>query len=703
MRRSAGPDATASAVTWRLTGLPAPHPAERLGRAVGLRALRLPGTRRVLVIAGNVDRLRDLTLRPAARLPVRAVTVVVVWWRPPRRGWAGTVAALPGLRRHRVGLPRLRRGAATVRLALTTAVPLREAVRAALQALDGSRPLPAPGSPDVTAIGSDLAYLPATATIVAGGGALPARDEIRAHDLVLTDTEIQPGIEPDAETGPGADTGPDTGPDAGPDTGQQAAADGGPAPAGDVSRPAPANRPYGVLLVGTGHVVTSVDGGPSVLIDAERINPRGRSESAYYPHAPEATLEFSRDRSSGRFRGGPTSGLTVHGALTGPGLDAAARAALRHVRSVHCRLVPGEHPAQTAGLLVQLAATGVVLHAPVLPPAVADLLDPQLRMLISEPPPAARLDPQLDTDDRATPSAPGAGQAAALAVEARSVRQRRAALRGHAAGLRLPGLITGGLPQLAGPPSVSAILVTRRPELVAPALAAIIAQTYPELEIILGLHGIDLPESARLALSECGRPFEVVHLPDSVDFGAALGAATRRARGTLVTKLDDDDSYGVEHVWDLVLARHYSGATLVGKGADLVFLENQGVLLRRRTGVAEGYGDVVAGGTMLLAKGDLEAVGGWRPVPRSVDLGLIERLRAAGATVYRTHPLGYLYHRRLAGHTWDPGERYFIDSAYARWPAVPSDAFADPVRPPSTVAASDAAGAAARPVGRPPS
>ncbi|MFY1697002.1 MULTISPECIES: glycosyltransferase [unclassified Solwaraspora] len=665
MTRGAGSDTSGPAgveVTWRLRGLAPPRPAERLGRAVGLRVLRVPGTGQALVVAGTVDRLRDLTHHPAAGSPVRSVTVVVAWWRSPRVGWGGTVGMLPRLRRHRVGLPRLRRGAATVRLAVAAPVALRDAVRSALNALDGARPMPAPGSPDVTGVvparsggraggrsGGGPAFLSATATVTTGE--LTARDEIRAHDLVVTPAAVAPR----------------------------------PDDAGTVLA--------GTVLAGSGHRVTVTEGAPMVLVDATRINPRGRPVTAYRSSAPEATLEFARGgRSAARFRAdpatGPAGGRTLQGALTGPGLDATALAALRQVRAVHCRLVPGEHPAQTAGLLVQIAATGVLLHAPVLPPAVADLLDPDLRALVSTPPPTP------DHDDPA---------GTALAVEARSVRQRRAALRGHAAGLRLPALATGGLPVLGQPPSVSAILVTRRAELVPVALAAIAAQTYPELEIVLGLHGIDLPEPARRMLSDCGRPFEVVRLPASADFGAALGAVTRRARGTLVTKFDDDDSYGVEHVWDLVLARHYSGAVLVGKGAELVHLEREGVTLRRSSGVPEAYGDVVAGGTMLLAKGDLEAVGGWRPVPRSVDLGLIERLRAAGASVYRTHPLGYLYHRRPTGHTWDPGEAYFVDSAYARWPGVPPDAMADPVRSPSTAAASDAAGAAATPTGPPPS
>ncbi|GAB3810496.1 hypothetical protein [Micromonospora zhanjiangensis] len=144
-----------------------------------------------------------------------------------------------------------------------------------------------------------------------------------------------------------------------------------------------------------------------------------------------------------------------------------------------------------------------------------------------------------------------------------------------------------------------------------------------------------------------------------------------------MTKVDDDDSYGVDHVWDLVLARHYSGATLVGKGAEFVHLEDLNITVRRPSGRAEYDGDLVAGGTMLIARGDLEAVGGWRPVPRSVDLGLIQRLRRAGARIYRTHPLGYVYHRRATGHTWDPGQRYFLTTAHTQWDGIPTDAYAD--------------------------
>jgi hypothetical protein len=614
--------------------------SERLARLVGLRVLRFPGSRRVLVVAGSLDRLRDLLNAPAALRPTTKASIYVVWWRSPRRGWSGRVGPLDHLRRHRVALPRLGRGVATVRLRLTQPAQLRDMLRGALDALGPTRPLPAPVSANLTSQGTPPAYLPAQSATSVVLGALPLSTDIRAHDIVLRGSGVlnpAGAVESTERADP---------------TGTVEAGPVGPA-GGSAGRPDPAAEapPYAVVAPATWHDVCTPAGESVVLVDARRINPRGRLASAYQPESARVRLELDP---AGRWR--RRRGADDRRPLAGPGLDAATLAMLRQVGVVDCPALDDAPPVEIAALLVQLAMTGAVLRVPTLPPRVADLIATELHDLLTSPLPAA--DP--------------------LAMEARSVRQRRAALRGHATAFALPRATATALPELRHLPSVSAILATRRPEMLAGALRAIIAQTYPELEIILCLHGIDLPAELRAILAESGRPYEIVHVPTATSFGAALGAATRRARGSLVTKFDDDDSYGTEHVWDLVLARHYSGATLVGKGTEFVFLETLGVTVRRPSGVPEADGEMVAGGTMLIAKGDLESVGGWRPVPRSVDYGVIDRLRREGAVIYRTHPLGYIYHRRESGHTWDPGQQYFLDTAFARWPGIPSEAFGDP-------------------------
>jgi hypothetical protein len=127
--------------------------------------------------------------------------------------------------------------------------------------------------------------------------------------------------------------------------------------------------------------------------------------------------------------------------------------------------------------------------------------------------------------------------------------------------------------------------------------------------------------------------------------GEVLTVASSLASGELITKIDDDDFYGPEHVWDLVTARMFSGAQLVGKALDNIYLAGEDVTVFRPTYAAEKYAKFVAGGTMLISQADLREVGGWRPVPKSVDLALIERVTEYGGLIYRTHGQGYIYVR----------------------------------------------------------
>jgi hypothetical protein len=258
-----------------------------------------------------------------------------------------------------------------------------------------------------------------------------------------------------------------------------------------------------------------------------------------------------------------------------------------------------------------------------------------------------------------------------LAWERRSVRQRRAAVRGHAAALAMESAIR---PEAAVParlPTVSALLVTRRPGLAVSALEAMERQTYPELDVVLAIHGVaDDPELERRVAASRLR-VELITVPAAATLGEALGIATARACGSLITKVDDDDIYGPEHIWDLVVARAVSGATVVGKPAQVVLLEQQGVTVRRDRPSADVYGRVVAGGTMLMARGELEAMGGWRPVRSGVDRALLDRVLHAGGTIYQTWSFGFIYRRHGDAHTWDVSDAYFLRSVVQRWEGIP--------------------------------
>lgn len=235
-----------------------------------------------------------------------------------------------------------------------------------------------------------------------------------------------------------------------------------------------------------------------------------------------------------------------------------------------------------------------------------------------------------------------------LGRDAASVHTRRHALRWYSPAAALDAW-----------PTVSIVLVTHRDRFIGHALAQLARINYPRLQVVIGLHGVDVPDSAFDALRSL-HDVVIERADGPISFGQALQAASDRADGELITKIDDDDYYASEHVWDLVLARMYSGAQLVGKALDWIYLEADDVTAFRPVYPAESYSTFVAGGTLLIAKADLADAGGWRPVPKSVDRALIDSVKRGGGLVYRTHGLGYVYVRHGTEHTAIVRDEHFL-------------------------------------------
>lgn len=242
-----------------------------------------------------------------------------------------------------------------------------------------------------------------------------------------------------------------------------------------------------------------------------------------------------------------------------------------------------------------------------------------------------------------------------LSWQAASVHARRHALRWFS-----PQAALGTWP------AVSAVLVTHRPDHLPHVVEHLAGLNYPHLQIVIGLHGLTVDDGVFARLRELHEVL-VVPIDRDLSLGEALQMATDRADGQVITKLDDDDHYGAEHIWDLVLARMYSGAELVGKALDWIHVAADDIMAFRPVYAAESYATFVAGGTMLISKADLAAVGGWRPVPKSVDRALIDSVKRHGGLVYRTHGLGYVYVRHGIGHTATVDDRHFLTENEQQW------------------------------------
>lgn len=332
---------------------------------------------------------------------------------------------------------------------------------------------------------------------------------------------------------------------------------------------------------------------------------------------------------------------------TGAPLGRTVMAALRKVEHVDLSQLRLDESVEHNALrsrLVEMAASGVVLHGLNTAGPVGGF-DDGLRVLMQA----------------------AYGQPSWLQRDARSQAQSRSAMRGHSQ----QWAASPGRGASASPPSVSVLLSTRRSNELAAVLEAIANQTYPNIEVLIACHGCPAPDLSQLSEAARAPIARIVEISGDVVFGAVMGQLTAMASGELLVKMDDDDLYGPEHLWDLVLAHSFSEAEVVGKLPDRVFIEdvNIAAFLHHRS---EYYAKSVAGGTMLMSTADVRSVGGWRPLEQAIDRGLIDRFKADGGLIYATSSIGFVYVRHGRGHTWSTDEQRFLDKAVEQAQGVPA-------------------------------
>ncbi|MGA1051696.1 MAG: glycosyltransferase [Ilumatobacteraceae bacterium] len=296
--------------------------------------------------------------------------------------------------------------------------------------------------------------------------------------------------------------------------------------------------------------------------------------------------------------------------------------------------------------VAELACAGVVLGG-TLRPSVAEAVGPEL----------ARLVARVDLRD---PAHLVEGRSRLLhSIEVRRAASSRFAPRDQWTTI---GAALGV--DVRATPSVSVLLASNRPDRVVEAVDRVVAQRGVDVQLVVGLHGSHMPTDLDAAIADRAGGVDLVvrRLDDAMNLGEVLNDLTSCADGDLVSKWDDDDWYDSLHLSDLVRALDFSGAVMVGKAAEFVYLEALDVTIRRFAAAAERLSVTLAGGTLLLARDDLVAVG-WAPVARQVDRQLIDKLQDLGFPTYRTHGFGYVLRRQgssLAQHTWQAGDGYFL-------------------------------------------
>ena len=245
--------------------------------------------------------------------------------------------------------------------------------------------------------------------------------------------------------------------------------------------------------------------------------------------------------------------------------------------------------------------------------------------------------------------------------------QHREVLAGHTYGHRADELVVaaGGQPPVRDR-SVSAIVPTNRAHEIDSVLATLGRQAHDHVELVLVLHGLDLPEAdLRARATEHGvRQLTVVPADSTLTLGACLNLGIDASSGAYVAKMDDDNIYGRHYLTDLLNAVESSGAGIVGKWAHYVWLRSTGAVVLRYPDAEHTWERRIQGGSMLF-EGEVVRRLRFGDLPRAVDSDLLDRAIAEDVKIWSADRFNYVSVRGddRTAHTWTVADETFLTAS----------------------------------------
>ena len=208
-------------------------------------------------------------------------------------------------------------------------------------------------------------------------------------------------------------------------------------------------------------------------------------------------------------------------------------------------------------------------------------------------------------------------------------------------------------------PPISVVISTARPLDLESILKQLEVQTLETFQLVLGIHGFKIsPTHQRLIKKLQKRSVDVITMNFDKKFtlGQILTELSKASYGKYITKMDDDDVYGSEHLRDLADVAITTRADVVGKAMNYVYLEDIDLTVRRvhKSGIASinQWSDWVCGGTIMVKRDSADAIGWFGEGKSAVDSYLLGGIKRNGGKIWRMFGTGYIYRRSIAPQTY---------------------------------------------------
>ncbi len=212
---------------------------------------------------------------------------------------------------------------------------------------------------------------------------------------------------------------------------------------------------------------------------------------------------------------------------------------------------------------------------------------------------------------------------------------------------------------IVAPTDVSVIMASKRPARLREVLLMLAGQSLAP-QIVIATHGWSVEGGDRALARELGLDIAFMRQDLSVKLGECLNRAVDRCDGQVIAKMDDDDIYGPAYLQDLIAARNFSGADIVGKSARWVHMADRDSTVLVNGFARHKFTNFVAGPTITMSREVAREVA-FQSKGRGEDTAFLQEASAVGATIYAADAFQFVQMRRgLSGdHTWFPDSAGF--------------------------------------------
>lgn len=216
-------------------------------------------------------------------------------------------------------------------------------------------------------------------------------------------------------------------------------------------------------------------------------------------------------------------------------------------------------------------------------------------------------------------------------------------------------------------PRVAMVLVTMRPQLLAGCIERFRAERYPNKELIVVMHG-DFDRRAAEGLVQPGESIRFMGVGRERSLGACLNQAIAESDCPYWSKMDDDDIYGANYLYDLMLSRRAHDFHVAGKPPAFAYLQREDALYwdpawadhaHLMHASDEAVNALVAGGTITARREIIDQVPFSETRRGGSDSDFIRRCYENGHGLLATDGFNFVRYRSSDGgfHTWNMDER----------------------------------------------